>query len=112
MRLLVEDEITRYYLFARVRRHRVYAGKVGDERVGVTLDSSVLAVDGDSGEVADVLLRAREAVEQRSLAAVLVADESERHDRTRGQGSAAALLVELAALTETGVLGALLFGFF
>ena len=68
-------------------------------------NNAVLAVDGDSGEVADVLVRARKLVKQRGLAAVLVADEREGQSCSLGQGIAAALWVIFTALAESRVAG-------
>ena len=69
--------VPRHDLLAGVGRQGVDAGQVGDRGLGVAAHRAVLAVDGDAGEVADVLVGAGELVEQRRLAAVLVAGEAE-----------------------------------
>ena len=69
-------------------------------------DGAVLAIDRDAREVADVLVRARELVEQRGLAAVLVAHQREG-ERAGLRGGAARVgavgLLGRAELAEAGV---------
>ena len=67
------------------------------------LDAAVLAVHRDAGEVAHVLVRPGQLVEQRGLAAVLVAHERERERRALGQGVLLGAVMELAALAEAGM---------
>ena len=109
MRLFLQNKITRDDLLAAVRRHRIDAGQVGDERVGMPLDRAVLAVNGDAGKIADMLLGAGQAVEERGLAAVLIADQCKLHDGALRERITVARKVESAALTESGMLGLLLF---
>ena len=75
VRVVLEDEAAGDHLLARVRGERVDAREVGDRGLGMTLDLAVLAVHRDAREVAHVLVGAREGVEERGLAAVLVAGE-------------------------------------
>ena len=73
----VNDELATHDLLARVGRERVDAREVRDRRLGVIANLSVLAINRHAGEVADVLVRAGQTVEERGLAAVLVAGERE-----------------------------------
>ena len=103
---LVEQEVARDDLLVGVRRQRVHARQVGDGGLGVPADGAVLAIDRDAREVADVLVRARELVEQRGLAAVLVAHQREG-ERAGLRGGAARVgavgLLGRAELAEAGV---------
>ena len=54
----------------------------------MTAQLALLPVDSDAREVADVLVCACELVEQRGLAAVLVAGERKGDRRALGQGLA------------------------
>ena len=103
LRVLLENEAPRHELLARIRRHRVDAGQVGDERVLVPADHAVLAVDRDAREVADVLVRAGQLVEQRRFAAVLVAGQRKRQRDAARQRRPPGLHVVPAALAEAGV---------
>lgn len=99
-RALVQQETARDHLLARVRRHGVDARQVGDERLGMALDAAVLAIHRHAGKVAHVLVRAGQLVEQRGLAAVLVAHEREGERRALRQRVLARPVVELAALAQ------------
>ena len=66
-------------------------------------DDAVLPVHGDAGKVADVLVGTGQLVEQGGLAGVLIADQREGQFCSIRQGIAAALGMETAFLTETGV---------
>ena len=101
--MLIEQKTARYKLFAGIRRHGIDAGQVGDERTGFAADAAVLAVDGDAGEIADVLVRAGQLIEQRSLAAVLIAGEGKGQCSAFGQGIFGLLFVKAAALAQTGM---------
>ena len=103
LRMLLEHKAPRDELLARIRRHRVDARQVGDERVLVPADRAVLAVDRDAREVADVLVRAGELVEKRRLAAVLVTRERKAQRHAAGQRRPAGLHVVPPALAEAGV---------
>ena len=107
VRVLVHDEVARHDLLVRIRRHGVDARQVGDTCIGIPLDGTVLAVHGHAGEIAHMLVRARQPVEQRSLAAVLVAHERKAQHGIVRQGIAVALCMESAVLTESGMLGCL-----
>ena len=82
--VLIKDELAADDLFARVRRQRIDAGKVGDARLRMVANGAVLAVNRYAGKVADVLVGARQLIEQRGLAAVLVAGEGEMQRRALG----------------------------
>ena len=101
--MLVEHEVAAHQLLARVGRERVDAGQVGDHGVRIAADDAVLAVHRDAGEVAHVLVGARELVEEGRLAAVLVADQGVGQRSIVGQGLAGSLAVELALLAVLGM---------
>ena len=105
VRVVVEDEAAAHHLLARVWRERVDARQVRDRNLGVAFDLPVLAVHGHAREVAHVLVRARERVEERGLAAVLVARQRQ------AQRTALRYLLAGGArrvlLTDGGVLGGL-----
>ena len=71
--LAVQQEFPGHDLLAGVGRERVDARKVRDRGLGVAANRAVLAVHRHAREVAHVLVGAGELVEQRGLAAVLVA---------------------------------------
>ena len=66
-------------------------------------DDAVLAVHRHTGEVAHVLVGTGQLVEQGGLAAVLVAYQGKGQRRAVRQGIAAALGMETAFLTQSGV---------
>ena len=74
----VNDELAAHDLLARVGRKRVDAGQVCDRSLRMAAHLAVLAVNGNAGEVAHVLVGARELVKERGLAAVLVAGQRKR----------------------------------
>ena len=84
--MLIQDKLAAHDLFARVRRQRIDAGQVGNARLGMVTDSTVLAIDRHAGKVTDMLIGACQLVEQRGLTAVLVAGEGEMQRRTLGHG--------------------------
>ena len=100
-RMLVHHEVAAHQLLARVRRERVDAGKVGYQRVVVPADHAVLAVHRHARKVAHVLVGARQLVEQRGLAAVLVA-----HQREGERGALRQHVGRLAAHGLLAVIGA------
>ena len=104
LRLFVEDEIARHDLLAAVRGHGINAGQIGHAGVRVAPHRAVLAVDRDAGEIADVLIRPRELVEQGGLAAVLIPHERKGEQGIVREGIAAPLRMVLARLAESGVL--------
>ena len=73
---LIDDVVAGHDLLGGVGRKRVDAGQVdeGDVLVGAPL--GLLLLDGDAGPVADVAVRAGKLVEERGLAAVRVACET------------------------------------
>ena len=76
-RVLVDHEVATHQLLARVGRERVDAGQVGYQRVVMPANHAVLAVHRHAREVSHMLVGARQLVEKRSLAAVLVSDQGE-----------------------------------
>ena len=102
-RVPFQQKLPRDHLLAGVWRHGVDARQVRDLRFRMAADAPVLAVHRDAGEIAHVLARSSELVEQRGLAAVLVAHERERHGLALGQRMLVGLVVEPAALAEAGV---------
>ena len=101
--LLPQHEIPADQLLAGIGRHGVDAGQIGDGGVRLAADGAVLAVHRHAGEVAHVLVRASQLVEQRGLAAVLVAHQRKGQRLALGQGGAAALGMELAVLAQAQV---------
>ena len=102
--LSLQHEIARDELLARIRRHRIDARQVGDQRVLLPADLAVLAVDRHAGEIAHVLVGAGQLVKERRLTAVLVADERKAQQRAVRQRLARALGVELSFFAETRVI--------
>ena len=84
--MFIQDKLAAYDLFARVRRQGVNAWQVGNARLGVVTDGAILAVDRHAGKVTDMLIGARQLVEQRGLTAVLVAGEGKMQGRALGHG--------------------------
>ena len=99
----IQDEFAGDDLLCGVRRQGIDAREVSDGRVRMALDHAVLAIHGDAGEVADVLVGPREHIEEGSLAAVLLAGESENQFRTLGERVFVVLGVVFAALAEARV---------
>ena len=77
--LFIDDEVARDDLLGRVRPQRIDARKVDHRAVLLSAYLARLAVDGDAREVADVLVCARQLVEKRRFAAVLVARQRKNH---------------------------------
>ena len=99
----VEYEFTGHYLLGRVGRKRIDAGQVGDGGLGVAADDSVLAVHGHAREIAYVLVGSGQDVEERGLAAVLLAGKRKRELGALGQRVLVVLGVVFAAFTQAGV---------
>ena len=74
----VDDELAAHDLLARVGRKRVDARQVCDRGLRMAAHLAILAVHGDAGKVAHVLVGACELVEECGLAAVLVACQRKR----------------------------------
>ena len=74
----------------------------------MSLDVTVLAVDGDSGEIAYMLVGACELVEECGLAAVLVSDEGKAYRAVADVLVVLLLIVIASGLTVAGVLGLVL----
>ena len=81
IRVTLEYEIPGNDLLVREGRQGIYARGINDRDIIMTADDTALAVNGDTGKVADMLVRSRKLVEQRGLAAVLVSrkGEDDRH---------------------------------
>ena len=82
VRLLVDDKIARDDLLLRIRTQRVDARQVDDGAALLVAHLAHLLVDGHARKVAHVLVGTGEGVEQRRLAAVLVADKRKDHADT------------------------------
>lgn len=63
----------------------------------------LLTIDGNAGEIAHVLVVAREAVEEGGLAAVDLSGQSEGEERALGEGAGRGVIVVLTCLAKTGV---------
>ena len=74
-RMLIQDKVPGNDLLARIRRHRINTGKIGDQRIFLAADFTVLPVYRHAGEVSDMLVGSRQLVEQGCLAAVLVSGQ-------------------------------------
>lgn len=74
---LVEHELARDDFLARIGRERVDARQVRHRDLGLIAYLAVLAIDCHARKVADVLVRTGQRVEERRLARILIADESE-----------------------------------
>ena len=76
--VLLQDEAAGNYFLRRVRRQGIDSRQVRDAGLRMAFDNAVLAVHGHAGEVAHVLVGARQDIEQRSLAAVLLSCQGKR----------------------------------
>ena len=103
--LVLQDEAPGDNLLAAVRGHGIDPWQVRDPRVGMALDRAVLAVHRDAGEVADMLVGSGQLVEERRLAAVLVADQGKGEHRPVGEALAVPRKMIAPVLTEARVLG-------
>ena len=78
--IVTEDEIPRNLFFHGVRRQAVRPGQVDEMNViAVGIDGAFNFFDGNAGPVGDLEVGPRIGVEQRRLAAVRIADESDSH---------------------------------
>ena len=82
VRLLIDDKIARDDLLLRIRAQGVNARQVNDGAALLVAHLAHLLVDGHAREVAHVLVGTGEGVEERRLAAVLVADKCKDHAGT------------------------------
>ena len=82
VRLLMDDKIARDDLLLRIRTQGVNARQVDDGAALLVAHLAHLLIDGHAREVAHVLVGPGEGVEQRRLAAVLVADKRKDHADT------------------------------
>ena len=75
----------------------------------MAFDGAVLALDGDAGEIAHVLVAAREGVEESGLAAVLIAHQRQTYGRSGSSGlrlrgqKGTLFFVVASAFTQTGM---------
>ena len=76
---IVDKKIARNDFLIRIRRQRIDARKVDHGRLGMAPQLAFLFVNRHTREIAHMLVRARELVEERSFAAVLVARQGERY---------------------------------
>ena len=74
--LFVDEVVSCHHFFQRVRGKRVDTGQVDDGDAFVLFQFAFLLFHGNPGPVSDELIRARKGVEQRGLAAVGIARES------------------------------------
>ena len=74
-RLLLEDKFTRDDLLTRVWRKRIDPRQIHYLCLRIAADHARLLIDRDPGKIADMLVGAGQLVEERCLAAVLIADE-------------------------------------
>ena len=112
MRLFLEDEIAADNLLCRISGEAVDAWEVDDVGrspiVALTgeegiLDLSVLTVDGNAREISHVLVGARELVEERGLAAVLLPGKGEGERGAFGKRILRIVVVVFARLANTRV---------
>ena len=75
IRLFVEHKIAGDHFLTRIRRHGIDARQIGDACICMPAYGTVLPVDCDSGEIAHMLVRAGQLVEECGLSAVLVSDQ-------------------------------------
>ncbi len=99
---LVQDELAAHDLLARVGGEAVDAGQVGDGGLRVAAHVAVLAVHCDAGKVANMLVGARELVEEGCLARVLVARQGEGERCPLGLGLALGVPAVLPLMTLAG----------
>ena len=102
LRLVLQDKISGDDFLAGIGRHRIYAGKVCDQRVRMPLDRPILSVHCDARKIPDVLICAGQLIEQCRLAAVLIAHKCEGENRSlRQRLSISLVMVETAVLAES-----------
>ncbi len=101
--MLVQDEIPGDDLLTRIRGHRIDAGKIGDQRVFLAADFTVLPVYRYTWKVSDVLIRARQLIKQSRFSAVLVSSQCKGQQLALRQRMLFRLVVVLSALSETGM---------
>ena len=85
---IVNEEIARNDFLIRIRRQRIYARKVDHSRLGVATQLAFFFVDRHAREIAHMLVRACELVEERGFAAVLIAGQGERYGLALRDGRA------------------------
>ena len=120
IRLFIQHKVTGYELFGRVWRHRIDAWQIGDKRIGMANYRTILPVDCYAREVSDVLIGTGKAIEKRSLAGILIADQGECYGCSFGNGSFVLIVMESYACfakswvfaCDDDVAGDLLFGTF
>ena len=108
MGLTIYDKIPGDHLLTGIWRHGINTRKVGYKSVRVAANDPILAVNGDSREVADMLIGSGQLIEERSFAAVLIADQSKGQGCALRQRITGTLRVELSLFTETRMSGFLL----
>ena len=106
VRVGVQQKVAGDDLLAGIGRQRVDARQIGHDSLAVTADDAVLAVHRHAGKVADVLVGAGQLVEQRRLAAVLVARQGKFQRLPLGDDRAVFAVVvagRLAQFAHAGV---------
>ena len=110
--LFSKDKFARHHFFAGVRRQRIDAGEVGYLGIGIAFDGATLAVDGDAGKIAHMLIAAGQLVEKGGFAAILIACKSKGDDLILRQRMLVLSMVRGSHFTQTGVLGVVFYHFF
>ena len=98
-----ENESPRNEFLAGIGRQAVDTGQVGHAGMVVLENGSALLFDGHAGEIAHMLVGARQLVEKRGLAGILVTHQCKRQPRPFGQGMFGFLVVIFTALAQTRV---------
>ncbi len=101
-RLLVEYELTRDYLFRRIRGEGIDAGEICDPRLRIAFYDTIFAVNGHAREIAYMLVGTGQLIEKGGLAAILVAGKGEGQNRIFRERSLIARVV-LPAFSESGM---------
>ena len=104
-RFILQHELARNNLFCGIRTHGIDAWQVRDQGVCMAQQRAVLAVNRNSGEVAHVLVGARELVEQRCFAAVLVSYQGKCQFLILGKRRFLGCVVVAAAFAKARVIG-------
>ena len=102
--LLVQDEVAGNQLFTAVRGHRVDAGQVRHQGVGMIADGSVLAADGNPGEIAHMLIGTCQLIEECCLTGVLISYQGKCQQCIFWQGIPVSRMMEAAFFSEAGML--------
>ena len=99
--ILLQDEAAGNYLLRRVRRQGIDSRQVRDAGLRMAFDNAILAVHGHAGEVAHVLVGARQDIEQRGFSAVLLSCQGKRQRRALWQRVLVVLGVVFSRLAKS-----------